>query len=225
MVDGFRSARNYFFSKEKKEQTKNFINKRKTIIILIAAVIVAIYLNKIIFITKNFFDLFVNINGGLNVTISDRIYLLTLFAIIWYAYETKLLREITFGRPVISIIKNVTDTIEIRNDGSNIAYNINISFLYDGRKAAKDIRIAILGKGLLYKVGISNRNIRINGNIKKLSALINASPVDGKFKLIVDYSDSFENRKKFRDKWKLDETILMSSSNEGRFRLIYSKPS
>ena len=161
------------------------------------------------------------INSG--TIISNTIYFLTLLAIIWYSSETRLLREATLGRPLISIIKNVSDTIEIRNDGSNIAYNIKIYFLYEGKTARDKIEIAVLGKGLSYKVEISNKEIdKGNGEKVELSELINISPPDKHLKVIVDYSDSIENEGQFRDKWKLDETVIMSSANEGRFRMIYS---
>jgi hypothetical protein len=158
-----------------------------------------------------------------NMFVSNVIYFLTLLAIVWYSYETKLLREITLGRPVISIIKNVSDTIEIRNDGSNIAYNVEINFLYRGITKCKRT-VAILGKGLLYRIGIADIEISIDKENKiNLSNLINQSPPDKNLKVIINYSDSLENKGSFSDKWKLDETVIMSNANEGRFRMIYSE--
>lgn len=215
-----------FLNKDRLRKTTK--NKLALAIILFAGAVLLIYLNKILFAIKNFLDFFIDINGGSNVSISDRIYLLTLLAIIWYTYETQKLREATLGRPVISIIKNVDDTIQIRNDGSNIAYNIEISFLYNNIPASKSFKIGVLGRGLFYKISISDKEITVDKNKNekvKLSSLINPSPPDKKLKVIIDYSGSSDSLKNnFRDKWKPDETIIMTGYNEGRFRLIYSKP-
>lgn len=196
--------------------------KWKRIIIPATILFITIYLNQIFFVVKELAGPL--IKGGVNVSISDRIYFLTLVAIIWYAYETKLLRKATVGRPVISIIKNVSDTIEIRNDGSNIAYNIKVYFLYGGFTRHK-IEISILGKGLMYKIGIESAEIKIDEKNKvKLSSLINSSPPDPNLKVLIYYSDSVENKKpQYEDKWKLDEAVIMSNANEGRFRMTRSR--
>lgn len=174
------------------------------------------------FSSEEFFKLFfINISGGSNITISDRIYFLTLLAIIWYSYETAKLREVALGRPVISIIKNVGNTIEIRNDGSNIAYNIKVHFLYRGFTKHK-IGIAILGKGLIYRIGVEDVKIKIDKNREvDLLSLIDSSPPNPNLKVLIDYSDSIRSKRPFRNKWKLDDTVIMSSAGEGRFRMIW----
>ena len=187
--------------------------RRKIIIIIIVAVV-------LLLIVIAFFAFYMDRRA--NIFVSNIIYFLTLLAIIYYSYETKLLREATLGRPLISIIKNVSDTIEIRNDGSSIAYNIKIYFYYSTRKSQDKIDIAILGKGLSYKVGISSKKIKkINGEEVKLSDLINALHPDKKLKVLIEYSDSLEDKNQFKDKWKLDETVIMSNAGEGRFRMKY----
>jgi len=160
-----------------------------------------------------------------NTFVSNAIYFLTFVAIVWYSYETKLLREATSGRPLISIIKNASDTIEIRNDGSGIAYNIKIYFYYNNRKAlGKPLGVAILGKGLSHKIGISSIEIDKGNNEKiKLSALINYSPPDKNLKVLIIYSDSPKDRNQFKDKWRPDETVIMNTANEGRFRMVYDE--
>lgn len=192
------------------EKLKSFNLKKIIIIIAIAVILIALFI-----MPKRY--------PCYSTGIGHIIYFLTFVAIVYYTVETKLLREATLGRPVISIIKNVSDTIEIRNDGSNIAYNIKVYFLYNGITRHK-IEIAILGKGLLYKVGIANIEISINEIKKRLSELINSSPPDPNLKVLIDYSDSVEkNGRQFMDKWKLDETVIMSSANEGRFRMTRSE--
>lgn len=168
---------------------------------------------------KGFFESADKSNGSL-------ILFITLLMVMWYSRETWALRKeqqksnnILKGRPVLSIIKNVGNTLEVRNDGTNIAYNIKIHFLYNGiTECKREIAILGAGKGLSYKIGISD--IRMSAGM--LSDLINSSPPDKNLKVIIDYSDSIEGEKRFRDKWKLDENVLMSSANEGRFRMIYS---
>lgn len=160
-----------------------------------------------------------------NTFVSNSIYFLTLIAIVWYSYETRLLRGATSGRPLISIIKNVSDTIEVRNDGSSIAYNINIYFYYNSIKALdKPLGVAILGKGLSHKIGISDIEINVGKSKKtKLSDLINTSPPDKNLKVLIVYSDSPEDKNQFKDKWRPDETVIMNTANEGRFRMIWDE--
>ena len=203
-----------------------FFNWKKIItivIIIFASIFVSFFL--IILFTNYINWLLCIINSETNVSISSTIYFLTLLAIIYYSFETKRLREATSGRPLISIIKNVSDTIEVRNDGSNIAFNIKIYFYYNDRKALnKPLGIAVLGKGLSQQIGISDMEIN-KGNSKKikLSDLISASPPDKNLKVLIVYSDSPEDKNQFKNKWRPDETVIMNTAKEGRFRMVYDK--
>jgi hypothetical protein len=191
------------------------MNSAKKIIIIIIVILLLIAIAFVAFCK----------DSKANTFISNTIYFLTFVVITWYSYETKLLREATSGRPLISIIKNVSDTIEVRNDGSNIAYNIKIYFYYNNREALnKHLGVAILGKGLSHKIGISNMEIDKGDNRKvKLSDLINASPPDENLKVLIVYSDSPEDKNQFKDKWRPDETVIMNTANEGRFRMIWDR--
>ena len=195
-----------------REVFKKLIKKLKKIIITILSVVALIMISVI----PIYFPCYTGI--------SNVIYFLTFIAIVCYTFETKLLREATLGRPLISIMKNVSNTIEVRNDGSNIAYNIKIYFYYNTKKTKDKIEIAVLGKGLPYKIGITNKKItKDNGEKVELSELINASPPDKNLKVLIVYSDSLKDKNKFKGKWKLDETVIMSSADEGRFRMVYDE--
>lgn len=189
------------------------------------------------------FSLFLYYRHG--VKDQSLILFVTFMAILWYSKETfasrqeqknanriaKKANEIAIGRPVLSIIKNVGDTIEIRNDGTNIAYNIWVKFYYSQKEDIKNDRIKfpILGRGLFYRIDINNEmfNVLIGGNSKKIINLIDGekkdengqSIPDENLGVIIEYKDSpNENGKLYRDYWKADKDVLLSH-NEGRFRL------
>lgn len=170
---------------------------------------------------------------------------ITFMAILWYSKETfdsrqeqknanriaKKANEIAIGRPVLSIIKNVGDTIELRNDGTNIAYDIWVKFYHKQRGSIKNDRIKfpVLGKGLFYRIDIKNEmfNVLIDGNSKKIIDLIDGEKKnengqlipDENLGVIIEYQDSpGEKGRQYRDYWKVDKDILLSH-NEGRFRL------
>ncbi|MDO9230960.1 MAG: hypothetical protein Q7U36_00555 [bacterium] len=170
---------------------------------------------------------------------------ITFMSILWYSKETfdsrqeqknanriaKKANEIAIGRPVLSIIKNYGDTIELRNDGTNIAYNIWIKFYYKERENIKNdkIKFPILGRGLFYRIDINNGafNILLSENSKKLIDLIDGEKKnendqlipDENLGVIIEYSDSSSKEgRQYFDYWKVDKDILLSH-NEGRFRL------
>jgi len=160
---------------------------------------------------------------------------ITFLAIIWYSRETWALRQeqqknndIIRGRPILSIIKNVGNTIEIRNDGTNIAYNIQIKFYYQDKESIvnSDIEFSVLGKGLFYKIDISKKKVFVNGKNKELIDLVDGEKQNGRglvpnkaLGVIIEYTDSLKIGKQYKDDWIIDKDLLLNNG-EGRFRLV-----
>lgn len=140
------------------------------------------------------------------------ILLITFFALMWYARETFTLRQeqsknnaLTAGRPLIIIAKEINSVISITNTGNNIARNIILDIVLDGKNVFHNILITLrVEQKISYDI-----TDQLAGKIDECSKNLQAE---------LQYYD-FQEQNRYKTIFRLNAESVVES-RIGRFELI-----